>query len=279
MQVYTPDINIKEYDSEMIKKFGKKLPNYNITILRDQNLHESDIVRITNTIGNVMNPRRFYMHPEYPGLFRVTNKRVEGEKIGIFADKELGWHSNGNGRKLIGDEACVALYCVKPGDDSITSFVDMRQAYDYLPTEVKYRLDNTVCNYQFKNNTFYNLDPDDKELVMFDTKKLYPEGVWKPLVHTHPYNGYRALFFSYHYIQGGLDKDTYNFLMEWCFQDRYVYHHEWEAGDFVFMDQWNSLHKRNEVKGDRLLYRICLDYNGSYGKKVRPLRNKNQNNS
>ena len=58
------------------------------------------------------------MHPDYLGLFRVTNERKDGEKIGIFADKELDWHSNGNGRKS-GKECCAALYCVRPGKNSV----------------------------------------------------------------------------------------------------------------------------------------------------------------
>ena len=101
------------------------------------------------------------MHPDYPGLFRVTNERKEGEKIGIFADKELDWHSNGNGRKS-GTEACVMLYCLKPGENSVTSFCDTRQAYNDLSKEDRHYYDNIDCNFKFENNTFYKLEEDDK---------------------------------------------------------------------------------------------------------------------
>ena len=119
-----------------IKEFGRNIVRDNIVVVRNQELDESRILHICETIGNVLKPKQFFMHPEHPGLFRVTNERKHGEKIGIFADNELDWHSNGNGRPS-GKESCVALYCVKPGKNSVTSFCDTRQAYNELPDDVK----------------------------------------------------------------------------------------------------------------------------------------------
>ena len=42
----------------------------------------------------------------------MTGKKVDGKKIGMFGDTELGWHSNGNSRHLI-DKILISLYCVK----------------------------------------------------------------------------------------------------------------------------------------------------------------------
>ena len=226
-------------------------------------------------IGNVLKPDQFFMHPDYPGLFRVTNERKDGEKIGIFADKELDWHSNGNGRKS-GKECCVALYCVRPGKNSVTSFCDTRQAYRDLSEEDREFYKQIDCTFKFENGTFYDLDEDDKELKMFQGgARDFKYGVTKPLVYTHPYDGDEGLYFTFHYIremwlrgnkEEKLDKQPiFDKLMAHIFQDKYIWHHDdWQPGDFIFMDQFHSIHKRNAVEGDRYLYRLSFDYEGCY---------------
>jgi len=262
------DIDFSKMSDDEIKDFGRNIPKDNVILVRNQNLDESEILRVCENIGNVLKPKQFFMHPDYPGLFRVTNERKEGEKIGIFADKELDWHSNGNGRPS-NNESCVALYCVRPGTDSVTSFCDTRQAYRDLSKEIKEIVNDIDCTFQFKNNTFYKLDEDDKELVMFENKRIYPEGVTKPLVYNHPYDNDKGLYFTFHYIRKmwrrsgkGLDERWLkDYLLAHVFQEKYIWHHDdWQPGDFIFMDQFHSIHKRNEVKGDRFLYRISFDY-------------------
>jgi alpha-ketoglutarate-dependent 2,4-dichlorophenoxyacetate dioxygenase len=262
------DIDFNKMSDNDIKDFGRNIARDNVVLVRNQTLDEEGILRVCENIGKVLKPNQFFMHPKHPGLFRVTNERKDGEKIGIFADKELDWHSNGNGRPS-GKECCVALYCVRPGVDSVTSFCDTRQAYQDLPEEIKEIVDDVDCTFQFKNNTFYQLDQDDKELVMFENKRIYPEGVTKPLVYTHPFDGQKGLYFTFHYIRNMWRRNGEELDQEWLkdyllthiFNEKYIYHHNnWKSGDFIFMDQFHSIHKRNEVNGDRFLYRISFDY-------------------
>ena len=135
MEAVQYNIDFNNMTDDQIKQWGKNIVKDNVVLVRNQNLDEVGILRVCELIGNVLKPDQFFMHPDYPGLFRVTNERRDGEKIGIFADKELDWHSNGNGRKS-GKECCVALYCVRPGENSITSFCDTRQAYKDLSEEI-----------------------------------------------------------------------------------------------------------------------------------------------
>ena len=92
------NLDFNNMSDDDIREFGRNIVRDNVIVVRNQNLHESRILHICETIGTVLKPKQFFMHPDYPGLFRVTNERKDGEKIGIFADKELDWHSNGNGR-------------------------------------------------------------------------------------------------------------------------------------------------------------------------------------
>jgi alpha-ketoglutarate-dependent 2,4-dichlorophenoxyacetate dioxygenase len=266
------DLDLKTLNTEELKNFGRSIIKDNVVVVRNQQCNEQDILRICETFGAVLKPKQFFMHPDYPGLFRVTNRRENGEKIGIFADKELDWHSNGNGRPS-GKESCVALYCIEPGENSITSFCDTRRAYKDLPDDIKEIVDDVDCTFQFQNNTFYKLDADDKELIMFENKHIYPEGVTKPLVYNHPWDHDGGLYFTFHYIRKmwrrsgkPLDENWLKqYLFDHIFQEKYIYHHDdWRPGDFIFMDQFHSIHKRNEVQGDRLLYRISFNYEGLF---------------
>ena len=267
---YECNIDFNTSSDDEIRYFGKSIVENNVIICRNQNLTEERLLHVLETIGVVLKPNQFFMHPDYPGLFRVTNERKEGEKIGIFADKELDWHSNGNGRKS-GAEACVALYCIKPGENSVTSFCDTRQAYLDLTNEEKHYYDQIDCTFKFENGTFYDLDKDDKELTMFEGgARAFRDGVTKPLVYEHPYTKEKGLYFTFHYIRDcwnrnlghKIDKDILiTKLKKHIFQGKYMHHHDdWRAGDLIFMDQFHSIHKRNAVEGDRFLYRASFGY-------------------
>ena len=165
MEIKEYDFNLKDKSREEIKEWAINIPKDNVVLFRNQDLSKQDLVNIYKGIGRTYAPRKkeFFCDDEYPELFRVTNKRVNGEKTGVFADKELDWHSNGNARDQ-GKECCIALYCVQEGVDSVTSFCDMRQAYRDLPIAMKDELDYIECLYGFENGTFYDLEEDDKEL-------------------------------------------------------------------------------------------------------------------
>lgn len=260
------DIKLKNMSGDEIRVWAKCIPADNVIILEDQGLEKTDLVRIYDAIGTVLMPaeQEFFCDPEYRQLMRVTNERVEGEKTGLFADKELDWHSNANGRDA-GTECCVALYCVRPGTDTVTSFVDTRRAYHTLPIEWKEEVDRITCLYKFENNTFYDLEETDRELEMFRNRGFFKDGVVKPLMYTHPYDHQNGLYFPFHYIREMYGNTRHAdtiiaYLKMHIFREQYMYHHEWKAGDLCFMDQYHSLHKRNEVSGDRLLYRSALDY-------------------
>jgi len=263
------ELDFNRMSKEEIKEFGKRIPIDNVILVRNQSLTDEKVLEVCETFGHCMKPKQFFMHDTVPGLFRVTNERDEhGEKTGLFADKELDWHSNGNGRPS-GKESCVALYCVKPGLNSVTSFCDTRQAYIDLPEDIKEIVDDVECLFKFENNTFYDLEKDDKELVIFEQHPDFVDGVNKSLVYTHPWTGEKGLYFTFHYIKNMWRKNGTKLDQEWLkdyllkhvFQEKYIYHHDdWQTGDFIFMDQFHSIHKRNEVQGERLLYRLSFDY-------------------
>jgi alpha-ketoglutarate-dependent taurine dioxygenase len=272
------DLDLNAMSIDELREFGKVLIEDNVVLLRNQKLDDrDDIVRVAHAIGRTMQSDKFFNDDKYKGLGRVTNQRDEnGKKIGLFADKELDWHSNGNNRET-GRECCVMLYCVRPGVNSITSFADTRKAYQDLPDDMKELLEDVDCNFKFMNNTFYHLDEGDQELEFFENTNLYPEGLVKPLVYKHPFSGEKGLYFTFHSINSmwrrsgePLDeKWLREYLYNHCFQEKYIYHHDnWKNGDIIFMDQFHSIHRRNEVQGDRFMWRLTIDYSKSLRHKL-----------
>lgn len=269
-------MDLKSMSDIEIREFGKTIIEDNVLIIRDQNIDKFELNRILRCIGRLAEIGGYMKDEDLNTFMRVTNRRdSEGKKTGIFADKEIDWHSNGNNRET-GRQCCVVLLCVEPGIDSITSFVDTRQAYLDLPADIKQIVDDTDCLYGFSTehdgHPFYDVDENDQEYEFFKNLESSPDGITRPLVYTHPFSGEHGLYFPYPSIhnmwrRNGQSLD-YQWLREYLinhvFQDKYIHHHNsWRKGDLIIMDQFHSLHKRNEVQGDRFLYRVVIDYSKS----------------
>ena len=81
---------------------AKELQNTGMFVFHEQNLTQSAYINLMKKFGECEAPDLFMNPKEYPEIFLVTGKRDDdGNKIGMFGDTELGWHSNGNSRHLI----------------------------------------------------------------------------------------------------------------------------------------------------------------------------------
>lgn len=290
MKMVIKELDLFNLSDQELKDFVCVLPNdiYLIKNVEDNKRKLSDFM---SRIGRHKNREDFYFtDPEEVSITRVTNKRINGKKIGLFADLDLCWHCHGQTRKSV-PELTLALYCSNPGDNAggVTGFCNTRKAYYDLPNEVKNQVDNIEIRYDVrafmgeipplhKHDGGYKLQPNDPEYPIFTGKMLNTDGttsytssfeeVWKPLVWEHPNDGKKALQFTPSFIvdwrykdKTKIDnsKDLWNMLYDHVFSDVYCYYHTWSKGDFIFSDQKASLHNRTEVKGERLLYRFCVD--------------------
>ena len=137
-----------------------------------------------------MNPK------EYPEIYLVTGKKdSDGNKIGMFGDTELGWHSNGNSRHNI-NKILVALYCVKEDINTTLSICNTSDPFYELSEDDKEYFRSIKIKIKFKNNTFYNLEEDDEELTLIGAHK----GSIRKLVGVHPHTEKEYFYFPYHFI-------------------------------------------------------------------------------
>ena len=228
------DENILDYDDKKLREF--------INLSFDETILIKNLPDDKPALGNFINrigkhgnrADLFWSDPEEITITRVTNKRVDGKKIGLFADLDLCWHCHGHTRN-VDHENTLMLYCSDPGDN---------------------------------NYGGYLLKPEDPEYPIMTGKitkgyeSTYSE-VWKNLVYRHPVDGKYSLHFAPSFIVDwtyeGNSEEMWDYLYDHVFSDKYCYYHKWNSGDMIVSDQRSQLHNRSEVKGSRLLYRFCVD--------------------
>ncbi len=237
-----------------------------LAIIYNQNLSENSLIEFMKKIGRCEVPNKFMNPPEFPEISIVTAKKdSHGNKIGMFGQGELGWHSNGNSRHNV-EEILVGLYCKKSDPNSTLSVCNTSLPFYDLPREKQEFFKKIRIKLKFKNNSIYNLDEGDPELEFMSMHR----GSTRKLVSKHPITGLYYLYFPYHFIIQawlGNEEIDHNALIEelkpLIFKSQYQYHHVFYPGDLLLMDQLNTLHRRSSVSNDRLLWRVACDYSES----------------
>ena len=261
------DVQIKEFSKEQLIDLSKSIHKQGVAVFYNQQLNEREYIDTMKKFGKCESPDLFMNPKEYPEIFLVTGKKVDGKKIGMFGDTELGWHSNGNSRHLI-DKILIALYCVKEDINTTLSVCNTQiPFYDLTKEEQEYYRSITI-RLKFKNNTIYDLEEGDPELDFMSKNK----GSIRKLVGVHPHTGLEYFYFPYHFIckawEGKKQIDHEKLiegLMPKIFKSQYQYHHIFKEGDLLLMDQFTSLHRRTPVMdNNRLLWRVAADFNNVY---------------
>lgn len=240
------------------------LLNNGLVILHEQDLTKQAYVEFMKKFGECETPNLFMNDVDYPEIFYVTGKRDDdGNKIGMFGDTELGWHSNGNSRHLI-DKIVIGLYCIEEDINTTLSICNTSDPFYELSEDEKQYWRNIKIRIKFQNNTMYHLDDDDPELEFMSKNK----GSIRPLVGTHPHIDKEYFYFPYHFIVGaweGKKKIDHETMIEKLkpiiFKSKHQKHHIFKKGDLLLMDQFITLHRRTPVLDrNRLLWRIACDY-------------------
>jgi taurine dioxygenase len=107
----------------------------------------------------------------------------------------------------------------------------------------------------------------ERKLMALPETARVPDGVWHPLVRTHPESGRRSIYLNpirTEAIEGMQEADALALLDELlahATQPQFEYRHQWRQGDMVMWDNRCLLHKANgdyDMAQERYLYRIML---------------------
>ena len=254
---------VYNYTDDQLRELMTKVQREGLAIFTEQWCNEEQLTSIFKRTGECEAPGLFMNDPDHPEIFKVSGERdAEGNRIGMFGDGELGWHSNGNSRHLI-DKILIGLYCVKGDPNTTLSICNTSQPYYDMSEDEREYYESIKIKIKFKNHTMYSLDDDDPELEFMSKNR----GSIRPLIGTHPHNDLKYFYFPYHFICGaweGKKKVDHEPIIEKLipkiFKSTYQTHHIFQPGDLLFMDQFTSLHRRTPVMGPRLLWRVASDY-------------------
>jgi taurine dioxygenase len=262
---------IKDYDNTQIRELGKLLAtNMVVVFSKPQNLTPEEQIDITNQIGSFQTkegngPHRADAILIAPGVVRVTGALNERGEPGLFGHKEaLDWHANqaSNKKRM----PIVWMYGAEGMEGSRTSFINMIEVYNGLPTKLKERIKNLKCFFGYKKGR-YTTSPYFKEHVNKDN--LFD------LVMTNA-AGQTGLYFPYNQVFGMVEGnkqlpesefiEIHKELKHHILKEEYAYHHDWINGQIIMSDQWLSIHKRWEFDKmeERVLHRIAFNYDKIY---------------
>ena len=247
-----------------IKKLSKDIQLKGYIKLHDQVFDESEYISLMKKFGECETPGLFMNPKEHPEIFLVTGKRyANGVRVGMFGDKELGWHCNGSTRPKI-NKILVGLYCIKEDINTTLSICNTSDPFYELSKDDQEYWRSIKIQLKYKNNVVYQLEDEDPELEFTYSTK----GSIRKLVGVHPYCNKEYFYFPYQFIcKAWKDDEVINHevmiekLKKIIFRSKYQTHHIFKEGDLILMDQFTSIHRRTPVLDNtRLLWRIACDY-------------------
>ena len=213
----------------------------NITQAKDRRLSE-DMADISNLDKN----NKLHGRSDRQRLFNLGNRL---------------WHSDSSFRATPSKFSLLSGRIV-PATGGNTEFADMRQAYDALDDAMKAEIEDMICEHSLLHSRG-SLGFDD-DLTEAEKQGFAP--VRQSLVRVQPNTGRKSLYLSAHAgkILGMPTPEgrmVLRELNEHATARRFVYAHEWRAGDLVMWDNRQTMHRArpfNDTKDVRDMRRTTI---------------------
>ena len=237
-----------------------------LLIVRDQVLTPEQQIAFSRRFGELAsagdNPViQKYALPGHPEIFRVSNKKKDGEPLGR-EDAGTYWHSDGTWQTH--PSKASILYALEvPRVGGNTMFADLYQAWETLSPTMQKMLDGLQAFHAMANasDTSYGRD------LAANAEAAAAKSATHPLVITHPDSGRKALFVNRGYTAHivGLARAESDALLEFLFEHstapELVYRHHWLKHDLVIWDNRCTAHYAipdYKAVGDRYLHRTSV---------------------
>lgn len=248
-------------DMEMQKELNQAFVENAVLVIRAQTLKAEQFLKAIEIFGTVypQQNKRFAL-PECPQIHYISNQdHFDDGKRYIPGE---GYHTD-HSNDAVPPKATVLLAVELPDKGGDTQFVNMRKAYNALPSDMKNRLASleAVHVYQSKHSErkLLSLSPEDQKKV--------PPAIVRSLVRRHPVTGRKSLYLNPMRIEsivGMPDSEALPLLdelMAHAVQEKFQYRHRWQQGDLVMWDNRCLLHKANgdyDHSQRRYLYRVMI---------------------
>lgn len=191
----------------------------------------------------------------------IASVRKDGKAVGSLGSYELVWHTDMSYNPL--PPRASLLYALEvPPDGGNTGFLNMHEAYETLPAELKRAVEGRSCIHDSSRNSAGELRKGFQRTL--DVRQT--PGAVHPLVRLHPVTQRKALFLGRRpgaYIHG-LPVEESEALLDavWAHatQERFAWYQKWRAGDLVLWDNRSVMHRRDafDESARRLMHRTQI---------------------
>ena len=229
------------------------MDRYAVLVFHDQKITDEQQMAFSRNFGGLEDARGGNItKPEdkrlQAGMNDVSNLGRDGQplsrdsRVRLFNLGNMLWHSDSSFRPVPAKYSLLSARVVNPTGGN-TEFADMRAAYDTLDAGTKAQIDDLICEHSliYSRGSLGMLDYSEEERAMF-------QPVRQRLVRTHPVSGRRSLYLSSH--AGGIvgmpmpeARILLRDLNEHATQPKFVYVHDWRAGDLVMWDNRQMMHR------------------------------------
>jgi taurine dioxygenase len=256
-------VDVKTLDDQSFAPIYQAWLDYNVMVVRDQDLTIADFLRYSRRFGPIVpHPSKSTRNSDYPEITMLgIDKFDAGGKLRdeIYRRGAEGWHTDGAYNQS--PFKATQLYALAvPSRGGNTLFANGYAAYDALPQRHKDRLDGVIGAFSYggRRGKAKLLNPEDQDWTP----------VYHPIVRTHPETGRKSLYFDPGKIVGfvGLeDREGDELIAE--LKERMItpdaeYHHVWRKGDIVIWDNRCSYHKAAgdyPPEEDRIHWRVSIN--------------------
>ncbi len=245
------DVDLATADEETRQQIATLLYENGAIVLREQSLDPAAQLVFTRIFGiPAEHQRPEWCNPKYPNVYVISNKVVDGRKIGHPA-AGLNWHTDMNYHRH--PALCTVLHAIEvPQEGSDTLLADVCAAWNALPSDRQRQLEGLMVQHSFAKLT----EKAGRELTKMHEETL-PD-VIHPLVRSHTHDGRKALYLGSTRVVRGVigmeEQDAMSLvqeLLDFATQERFVYRHKWRVGDVLVWDNRCTLHRGTSFDMDR----------------------------
>jgi taurine dioxygenase len=246
-------------DAALRARLNRAFVEHSVLVFRGQHLSPQQVLEAVQLFGEVFPQHNTkFALPECPQIHYVSNQDFYPDGKRYIPGE--GYHTDHS--NAVEPPKATVLHAVKlPDRGGDTQYVNMHRAYEDLPDAMKRRIEGRRALHVYQSRF------SERKLMALPETARVPDGVWHPLVRTHPESGRRSIYLNpirTEAIEGMEEADALALLADLlahATQPQYEYRHQWRQGDMVMWDNRCLLHKANgdyDMGQVRYLYRIML---------------------
>jgi len=242
-----------ESTPELASRVAEAMDRYGVCVFGGQEIGDEQQIAFSRLFGTLEKSPNFgrgdseSVRMKFPELFDVSNldehDRIlpDSDRRRAFRQANMMWHTDSSFQPHGAGYSLLSARVV-PASGADTEFADMRAAYDALPDAMKQRLQGLVA----EHSTFYSRSLIGYTFTEEELKRRRP--TLQFVVQTHPRSGRRSLYLGSHASHiAGMPVEEGRALLrelaEFATQERFVYRHQWSAGDLLLWDNRCTMHR------------------------------------